>query len=159
MPDARTLARVLCETLDPDELEILREDPFEAIPLIECDVTIKLVAYEPGEGCSVEGVYYEPTRSITVQAARSPRRTRFTAIHEFGHDRCRHVMEVARHLAAFSEAASRREEERIADAFAGAVLIPTMSSTRSSTAASQLRIISSSCSTTLGPEGLGRRVV
>lgn len=124
MPDTRTLARVLCETLDRDELELLREDPFEAIPLIEPEVTIELVAYEPGEGCSVEGLYHEPTRSITVQAARSPRRTRFTAIHEFGHDRSRHVIDVARHLTSFSGATSRREEERIADAFAGAVLIP-----------------------------------
>lgn len=124
MPDTRALARTLCETLGGDELEILREDPFEAIPLIDPEVTIELVAYEPGEGCSVEGLYHEPTRSITVQAARSSRRTRFTAIHEFGHDRSRHVIPVARHLAFLSERAGRREEERIADAFAGAVLIP-----------------------------------
>lgn len=124
MPDTQTLARMLCDTLHGDELEILREDPFEAIPLIEPEVTIDLVAYELGESCSVEGLYHEPTRSITVQAARSARRTRFTAIHEFGHDRSRHVIPVARHLASLSEGASRREEERIADAFAGAVLIP-----------------------------------
>lgn len=115
---------MLCETLNGDELEILREDPFEAIPLIDPEVSIDLVAYEPGDGCSVEGLYHEPTRSITVQQARSERRTRFTAIHEFGHDRSRHVDPVARHLASLSEAAGRREEERIADAFAGAVLIP-----------------------------------
>jgi hypothetical protein len=124
MPDTQTLARILCETLDGDELEILREDPFEAIPLIDPEVTIELVSYEPGEGCSVEGLYHEATRSITVQAARSSRRTRFTAIHEFGHDRSRHIVDVARHLTSFSAAASRREEEGIADAFAGAVLIP-----------------------------------
>lgn len=124
MPDARALAKVLSDKLTPDEIEILREDPFEAIPLIDPAVRIELVSYEPGEGCSVEGLYHEPNRSIVVQQASSGRRTRFTAIHEFGHDRARHDIDVARHLAAMSEGASRRAEERVADAFAAAVLIP-----------------------------------
>ena len=33
---------------------ILREDPFEAIPLIDASVQIHLVSHEPGESCSVE---------------------------------------------------------------------------------------------------------
>lgn len=126
MADVQTLARILCQAFSDDELEMLSEDPFQAIPMIEPLVSIDLVAYELGEGCSVEGLYHEPSRSITVQQARSDRRTRFTAIHEFGHDRARHDPDVARHLATFTkhEATSRREEERIADAFAAAVLIP-----------------------------------
>jgi hypothetical protein len=122
--DVTTLANTLYGRLSVDELDLLREDPFEAIPLIDPAVKIRLVSHEPGEGCSVEGMYYEPTRSITVQRATSGRRSRFTAIHEFGHDRARHDMEVARFLASMSDVISRRAEERIADAFAAAVLIP-----------------------------------
>lgn len=147
MPDARALAGILCAKLDDDELDLLREDPFEAIPLIDPAVRIQLVSYEPGEGCTVEGLYHETSRSITVQQAASRRRTRFTAIHEFGHDRARHDKDVARHLASVAcdhitviqpaekvsrltpqrrsgQVASRQAEERIADAFAAAVLIP-----------------------------------
>ncbi len=124
MPDARTLAEILCNKLSPEELEILREDPIDAIPLIDAEVSVQLVYHEPGDGCSVEGLYQETTRSITVQQASSWRRTRFTTIHEFGHDRARHDGDVARHLAALQADASRRAEERVADAFAAAVLIP-----------------------------------
>lgn len=124
MPDVRMLARTLCDKLTADELEGLRDDPFQAIPIIDAAVHIELVSHEPGEGCSVEGLYHEPTRSITVQRAESGRRTRFTAIHEFGHDRARHDVEVARHLASLGGTLSRTREERIADAFAAAVLIP-----------------------------------
>lgn len=124
MPDARTLARTLCNNLTADELEILRDDPFEAIPIIDPAVQIDLVSYEPAADCSVEGLYQEATRSITVQRAASRRRTRFTAIHEFGHDRARHDTDVARYLASLAGNASRTSEERAADAFAAAVLIP-----------------------------------
>lgn len=123
MPDVRSLAAVLCDELTSDELDLLREEPIEAIPLIDERVSIKLVDYEPGEGCSVEGLYHEGSRSIVVQQATSARRTRFTAIHEFGHDRARHNREVARYLASLT-ATTRTTEERIADAFAAAVLIP-----------------------------------
>jgi hypothetical protein len=126
MADASGLAKMLCDKLTVDELEILREDPFEAIPLIEPAISIDLVSYEPGEGCSVEGLYHESSRSITVQQAASRRRTCFTAIHEFGHDRARHDKDVARHLAYKSVTASRQAEERVADAFAAAVLIPDL---------------------------------
>ncbi len=124
MSDARVLANALCAKLTADECDLLREDPFEAIPLIEPALSIDLVSYEPGNGCSIEGLYHEASRSITVQRAASQRRTRFTAIHEFGHDRARHDIDVARHLASLSESMSRRAEERVADAFAAAVLIP-----------------------------------
>lgn len=124
MTDPKMLAAVLCERLGDDELELLRDDPFEAIPLIDPQVRIELVTEEPGDSCSVEGLYIEIERSIRVQAAASPRRTRFTALHEFGHDRARHDRDVARALGGLPEAASRRAEERIADAFAAAVLIP-----------------------------------
>jgi hypothetical protein len=124
MADSRTLARVLCDKLNADELDLLLEDPIEAIPLIDPAVSISLVSYEPGEGCSVEGLYHEATRSLTVQRAASRRRTRFTALHEFGHDRARHDKDVARYLASLGEVSSRKAEERVADAFAAAVLIP-----------------------------------
>ncbi len=124
MPDAQTLANALCAKLTTDELDLLREDPFEAIPLIDPGLSVDLVSYDPGDSCSVEGLYHEASRSITVQRAASERRTRFTAIHEFGHDRARHDIDVARYLASLSGSMSRTTEERVADAFAAAVLIP-----------------------------------
>lgn len=124
MPDARTLAGSLCARLSPVDLGGLRHDPFTAIPAIDSDVSIEVVTDEPGEGCSVEGLYVEKTRSIRVQAALSFRWTKFTALHEFGHDRARHDRDVARALAGLPTEASRRLEERVADAFASAVLIP-----------------------------------
>lgn len=123
MSDPRSLAAILCGELSRDDLDILREDPFEAIPLIDEQVSIRLIDHEPAAGCSVEGLYHEETRSIDVQRANSSRRTRFTAIHEFGHDRCRHNREVARYLASLTKT-TRTTEERVADAFAGEVLIP-----------------------------------
>ncbi len=125
MADDQTLANTLCAKLAPDELDLLREDPFEAIPLIDPELTIVLVSEEQEvTSCSVEGFYHEATRSIRVQRAASERRTRFTAIHEFGHDRARHDVDVARYLASLSASVSRKTEERVADAFAAAVLIP-----------------------------------
>ena len=126
MPDPRVLAATLCSRFSEAELSMLREDPFSIIPAIDPEVSIELVLYEPGDGCSVEGLYVESERSILVQQAMSGRRTFFTALHEFGHDRARHDRDVARALAQLPAAASRRAEERVADAFAAAVLIPDL---------------------------------
>jgi hypothetical protein len=122
--DVRALAATLCSTFDEDELDLLREDPFEAMSLVVPDVRIELVDRLNATDCSVEGVYAESSRSITVQRAASFRRTRFTALHELGHDQARHSDDVAREIAQLTEEAGRRLEEKIADAFAAAVLIP-----------------------------------
>lgn len=124
MPDARALARLLCDTLTGDQLSHLRSDPIAAIPSIVPEITVTVVDDEPGDGCSIEGLYQQATRTILVRRAMSGRRTKFTAIHEFGHDRARNVVDVARRLASMRVDVSRRFEERIADAFAAAVLIP-----------------------------------
>jgi hypothetical protein len=122
MPDVQALAALLIECLDDEVLDLLREDPFEAIPLAEPSVTISR-RFQVDGLCSVDGLYDEATRHITVLEALSPRRTKFTALHEFGHDQARHSGPVARALAIPLEA-SRRLEERIADAFAAAILVP-----------------------------------
>lgn len=125
MPSARVLAALLCEQFDQDELELLREDPLEAIELVVPEVTANLVEHDPAQpGCSLEGHYHEATRNITVQRAVSRRRTRFTALHEFGHDQARRHPDVARTIAQLSAAAGRRFEEEIVNAFAASILIP-----------------------------------
>jgi len=122
--DPQKLAAVLCSVFDCDALDLLREDPFEAMSLVVPDVRIELVERLNASDCSVEGVYTESSRSIAVQRANSHRRSRFTALHELGHDQARHTDDVAREIAQLSEEAGRRFEEKIADAFAAAVLIP-----------------------------------
>ena len=157
MPSA--LAKMLCDKLTVDELEILREDPFEAIPLIEPAISIDLVSYEPGEGCSVEGLYHESSRSITVQQAASRRRTCFTAIHEFGHDRARHDKDVAviSPLRASPRAARPKSESLMP--LQRPCLSPTSLSTTSSTTGRPPRIISSNSSTAATSPEAERRAV
>ena len=124
MTSTGELATILCEGLDDHDRELLREDPFEAIPLVEPAVTIRIVESGEASGCSVEGLYHEETRLITVQRALSRRRTNFTALDEFGHHRARHHPHVARVLANMPTDAGRRLEERVADSFAARVLVP-----------------------------------
>lgn len=125
MGSALALAGVLCATFDADELELLREDALEAIPIVTPEITLRIVDYDPSEdACGIEGHYDETTRTVTVRLATSRRRTWFTALHELGHDRARRHPEVARAIAQLSPDAGRRYEEDIANAFAATVLIP-----------------------------------
>ena len=122
--NARRLAAHLSDGFTSDQLQLLRYHPFEAIPLVAPEVQIELVETRSSNDCSVEGLYREESRSITVQRALSARRMNFTALHELGHDRARHDLDVARALAKLGVAAGRRLEEKIADAFAAMILIP-----------------------------------
>ena len=103
----------------------LSEDPTTTIPVVVPGVTVDLQDEPISGGCDVEGLYEEKTRSITVQRALSPRRTKFTTLHELGHDQARRNLDVARRLARAANDAGRRLEEKIADAFAAEILIPT----------------------------------
>lgn len=127
MADARALAEILAAGFSADQRAALAEDPFEAIPTL-ADLRIEL---REGGGaasstCSVEGLYLEDGR-ITVMRARSRRRTKFTALHEFGHHLARNTTDTVRALASayrVSDRHSRNLEERIADAFAAEILVP-----------------------------------
>lgn len=124
MSDPTALGASLSAAFDGTELNWLREDPFEAIPLLEPELTVELADADGRGDCSVEGLYHEDAQSITVHRALSPRRTKFTALHEYGHHRARRDPAVARVLARAGETAGRILEERIADSFASQILIP-----------------------------------
>ncbi len=114
----------LTRSFGAEELIALRDDPATAIRAVVPEVTVHVQDAPVDSACGVEGMYHEPSRTITVQRARSERRTRFTALHEFGHDQARRDIDVARRLARASSDGGRRLEERIADAFAAEILIP-----------------------------------
>lgn len=119
------LAELLCAEFDPDELDLLREDALEAIPIVVPEITLRVVDYDPSQDdCGIEGHYDESTRTITVRRSTSRRRTWFTSLHELGHDRARQHPDVARAIAQLSPDAGRRFEEEIANAFAATILIP-----------------------------------
>lgn len=125
MSSALALAEVLCAAFDADELDLLREDALEAIPIVTPEITLRIVDQDPGEdSCGVEGHYDEVSRTVVVRRATSRRRTWFTALHELGHDRARRHPEVARSIAQLSPDAGRRYEEEVANAFAAKILIP-----------------------------------
>ena len=122
--DAHSHAAQLRDRFTGNELELLRNDPFEAIPLVAPEVRIELADLQSSSACPVEGLYQEDSRRITVQRMLSGRRMKFTALHEFGHDRARHNSDIARALAHLNHTWSRRFEEIIADVFAAMILIP-----------------------------------
>lgn len=124
MPSPRDLARVLIEQYTDRQLADLREGTFDAIMAIDPEVTVHVVVQLAKDDCGVEGMYHEPTNRIYVQEAGSVRRTKFTALHEFGHRRARETVATARELARLTSERSRRFEEKLADAFAAGILIP-----------------------------------
>lgn len=124
MSNSRTVADTLLQAFTADELTRLRDNPFAAISEVHPQVRIQVVDYQLASDCSVEGEYHEPTRHITVHQASSYRRTKFTALHEFGHDQARHTDAVARLLATQVHEGGLRFEESVANAFAAAILVP-----------------------------------
>lgn len=124
MPSPKDLAQILIDRYTDEQLEDLRRDTFDAIAQVDPGVTLHVVVRLARDDCGVEGMYHEPTGRIYVQAARSARRTRFTALHEFGHRRARETVETARELARLRPDRSRQFEEKVADAFAAGILIP-----------------------------------
>lgn len=85
MNEPDTLAVTLVSGFEDFELDLLREDPVDAIPLLAPEVTVEITSFSASGSCSVEGLYQEQTRVISVQPAMSGRRTKFTMLHEFAH--------------------------------------------------------------------------
>lgn len=126
MTEARSLAELLCGRFLPTQREWLAADPVAAIESLT-DLTVEV--REPGDfgssSCSVEGIYYETDRRIRVMRSTSARRTKFTALHELGHDQARNTEATARIIFGLSTKGGRDLEERVADAFAAELLVPT----------------------------------
>jgi hypothetical protein len=122
------LAEALAAGFSAEQRAALVDDPFTAIPeLAGLTVDVRDSSRAASSTCSVEGLYLEDGR-ITVMRAMSPRRTKFTALHEFGHHLARNTAETVRELASayrVSDRQSRTLEERIADAFAAELLVPS----------------------------------
>jgi hypothetical protein len=122
------MAEVLAAGFSADQRAALADDPFAAIPkLSDLTIDVRESNRAASSACSVEGLYLEDGR-ITVMRAMSQRRTKFTALHEFGHHLARNTAEMARALASayrVSDRHSRNLEERIADAFAAELLVPS----------------------------------
>lgn len=119
---ARAHAERLGAAVSADDLDLLREDPIEAIPL-RYDVPVEVRPSETvGSRCSVAGSYIaEPTPHITIGTFASSGMTRFTALHELGHHLCRHDGAVQDWCFASND---ERAEELVVDAFAAEVLLP-----------------------------------
>jgi hypothetical protein len=122
--DPRTLGESLCEPYDDEQRVWLAADPVAAISSLT-DLTIKVCEPEDfgQSNCSVEGLYFERQRRITVMRT-GARRTKFTLLHELGHDRARHTDSTAEVLATIPAGSTRKFEERIADSFAAELLVP-----------------------------------
>jgi len=73
--------------------------------------------------CDIDGSYNHEQRVIKVAAAASPGRRRFSVLHELAHALGHTDPALHDWLFTFA-AAGRLEEERVANAFAGAVLLP-----------------------------------
>lgn len=125
MREPDLLGAGLASAFSRDERRRLSEDPISSIPAVVPGVTVRVQNDPIDGGCDVEGLYHEQSRTITVQRALSPRRTKFTALHELGHDHARRDVDVARRLVRAGNEQGRRLEEKIADAFAAEILIPT----------------------------------
>ena len=123
MAEAERLAQLLYNQFTEPQLERLRDDPFGAIPEVAPGVRIELAVSVRGFDCSVPGRYVQANRHISVESSTSARRTKFTALHELGHDQARRHRDVALRLAQLRDAGLRLEE-KIADAFAAMILIP-----------------------------------
>ena len=123
MAEAERLAQLLYNQFTESQLVRLREDPFGAIPEVVPGARIELAASVRGFDCSVPGRYVQANRHISVESSTSARRTKFTALHELGHDQARRHRDVALRLAQLPDAGLRLEE-KIADAFAAMILIP-----------------------------------
>ena len=119
MSSALALAEVVYAAFDADELDLLREDALEAIPIVTPEITLRIVDQDPGEdSCGIEGHYDEASRTVVVRRATSRRRTWVTTLHELGHDRARGHPEVASASAQLALDAGRRDGEGMANASA-----------------------------------------
>ena len=125
MVEAERLAHLLYKTFAATELVQLRDDPFVAIPHVVPSVEIELVDSVGGFDCSVAGRYVQTIRRISVEISASTRRTKFTALHELGHDQARRHKVVAKRLAQLGDDGLRLEE-KVADAFAAMILVPDL---------------------------------
>lgn len=123
--DPRALGERLCRRYSAEQRAWLAADPAQAIHALT-DLTVEV--FEPEEfgpsNCSVEGLYFGRQRRIAVMRT-GTRRTKFTMLHELGHDHARRMDKTAEILAGLTPQSTVRFEERIADAFAAEILVPT----------------------------------
>lgn len=122
------LAELLVAAFTNDERADLSDDPVTAIAtLTGLTVVVRPRSDFVDSSCSIEGLYMEDTQRIEIASAASPRRTKFTALHELGHHLVRRDQVTAKVLADAHKVKaeySHRVEERIVDAFAAEILVP-----------------------------------
>lgn len=125
---ASQLATLLLEHVTQDgvvDLDQLATDPEKAL-LCDRSVSVRWVDRSSlPEGCAIAATYVgdRSPAEITVANDESPGRRRFSLIHEYGHHLRDQVTDVL--TALFSFADPGWLEERMCDAFASFVLIPT----------------------------------
>ena len=120
--DARELdahARRLVEALG--DSDPFRRDPEAAVSVV-FGITVRYRA-DVSSDCDIDGSYNHDEQVITVDAAAIETRRRFTILHELAHALARLDGEFADWLIQFDET-GRIEEEIVANAFAGLVLLP-----------------------------------
>jgi Zn-dependent peptidase ImmA (M78 family) len=127
MNDANAIASALATVFNESERRYLADDPAEAVESLS-DLKVELCDPEQlGEqSCGVAGLYLRQSKRILAARAMSHRRTKFTVLHEYGHHLAQHTLSSARVIA---QTTPRWRQalfgERIADAFAAEILIPS----------------------------------
>jgi Zn-dependent peptidase ImmA (M78 family) len=117
--DVDAHARRLVEALGDDEP--FRRDP-EAAVTSAFGITIRYRTKVLSD-CDIDGSYNHDEQIVTVDAAAIAPRRRFTILHELAHALARLDEQLADWLILF-DSSGRLEEERVANAFAGLVLLP-----------------------------------
>lgn len=117
--DVDAHARRLVEALGDDEP--FRRDPAAAVTA-SFGITIRY-RVNVSSDCDIDGSYNHDEQIITVDAAAIAPRRRFTILHELAHALARLDEELADWLLLF-ESGGRLEEEHVANAFAGLVVLP-----------------------------------
>lgn len=123
MPDPRALAERIVSTIAPPVREQLSRDPFRALESLGFEVRMRAEATITG-GCSVAATLdHGPPPKITIVAAASVGRQRFSTLHEFGHALIRADTEI--HDVFFEQPDGGTQlEEDVCDAIAATLLIP-----------------------------------
>jgi Zn-dependent peptidase ImmA (M78 family) len=105
------------------DLDRLRQDPVSAIP-DHFEVEVELRQRIEGR-CGIAGAYYAGRGLIVVEESLSPARVRFTALHELAHV-LGYQDAIFQDWIFSLEDEGRLAEERVADAFAAEILLPSL---------------------------------
>ena len=103
-------------------------DPFRSNPEAAITSSFGLIVeyrIDIDGNCDIDGSYHPERRTIRIAKAASPGRRRFTALHELAHALGRSDSAFQDWLFKFDDA-GRVQEERVANAFASAVLLPEL---------------------------------